>query len=860
MTNEYEIRAAELGCVGSNVAKKTRDFMLRLARPQPRGQFYERVVVVWLTLSVASVVLAAATWASLSRQLNAANQAVAIRLEADSVYELLLEAEGSQRGFVITRNPHLLESFQAAATNLPVRFEHLASLAENDPALLARVKKFCNRAEARFRRQEQALSIAQNRGSAAASGLEAAGDADDTMAGLRRDVEVLGATRTALVFDQNARARAQLTRASLTSLVAGVLGLGAGLFAFALSRLAVKHQERERELIEAKVQADRRSEEKTVFLANMSHEIRTPMNAILGFGELLENDLVNQKQHGYLQFIRRSASSLLQLINDMLDMSKIEAGVLELHPEPTDPREICQFIQTMFAEPAARKHLHLSWKVAGNLPRSLLLDRVRLRQIMVNLLGNAVKFTDHGSIQINIRSSDIPHRKSLTLLIDVEDTGVGIPSDRLEAVFNPFVQAGAHPEREHQGTGLGLSIVKRLTEMMGGSVTVTSQLSCGSLFRLRFPNVAVSESLPSPDPLIKTVATNFNWLRAATVLAVDDNETNRHLLQAMLSGSHHRLLLASDGHQALEMARHAKPDIILLDVRMPGMDGRQVLQALREIPTLELTPVVAVTASTLVSEENDLKAQFDGYLQKPFSRHSLFEELARFLPQLRPASAMDQPMVSIPERVSSTSKSSQDEKKTPEKKDDFFPTLTHDLKSSLAGVVMSAELLLEQHVCSHDKESRHLVKDVLELGRRLLASVKSFSTWAAADIAATNGAPSPANNSGERNDGPGPPPADFRVQGKQIQAGAQELCRRMARHSEGRPVQLAQNIVRSCADLDDLLDKLTVHHHPTRISKPGVLDLSDMTARTIRRYRRGAGPKRLKLLTSTHSLHGLSGY
>jgi signal transduction histidine kinase len=858
-TNKYKIRTAELRCVCSDMARKTRDFMLRLARQQPSGQFYETVVVVWLTLSVASVVLAAATWASLSRQLNAANQAVAIRLEADSIYELLLEAESSQRGFAITRNPRLLDSFQATATNLPVRFQHLASLAESDPALLARVKNFCDRAQARLNRQEQAVSIAQKRGSAAASAMAAGGDADDTMAGLRHDVEVLGATPTALVFDQGARARAQLTRASLTSLVAGVLGLGAGLFAFVLSRLTVKHQERERELIEARVQADRRSEEKTVFLANMSHEIRTPMNAILGFGELLENDLLNDKQRSYLQSIRRSASSLLQLINDMLDMSKIEAGVLELHPEPTDPREICQFIQTMFSEPAARKNLQLSWKVAENLPRSLLLDRIRLRQILVNLIGNAVKFTDHGSIKITIRHANKPYSKSLSLLIDVEDSGVGIPPDRLEAIFNPFVQAGAHPEKERQGTGLGLSIVKRLTEMMGGSVTVTSQLSHGSLFRLQFPSVSISDSLPLPDPLIKTVATNFNWLRAATVLGVDDNETNRHLLQAMLSGSHHRLLLASNGQQAIEMAQQARPDVILLDVRMPGMDGRQVLQILREIPALELTPVIAVTASTLVSEENDLKIQFDGYLQKPFSRQRLFEELARFLPRIRHASAMDFSIVPIPEPLASTSNPSQDEKKTPEKKSDFLRTLTHDLKSSLAGVVMSGELLFEQDACSHDEESRRLVTEILEPSRRLLISVKDFSTCVTAEIEATNSDPSSANGA-ERKERLALSFGEFKAQCSQVQANAQELCRRIARRAEGRPVQLAENIVRSCTELNDLLEKLTVHNNNTRISKPGGSDLSDMTARTIRRYRRGARPKRLKLLTSTHSSYGLSGY
>ena len=245
-----------------------------------------------------------------------------------------------------------------------------------------------------------------------AAAIVASGEGKAILDSFGSKMAALGATPSELVFNQGAGARAHLTRASLTSLAAGVLGLGAGLFAFALSRMAVKHQERERELIQARFEADRRNEEKTAFLANMSHEIRTPMSAILGFGELLENDRLNDKQRGYLQSIRRSASSLMQLINDMLDMSKIEAGVLELRPEPTDPGEICEFIQTMFAEPAARKHLNLSCNIDRSLPASLLLDRVRLRQILVNLVGNAVKFTDEGSVVLHIRGEKNDSRQT----------------------------------------------------------------------------------------------------------------------------------------------------------------------------------------------------------------------------------------------------------------------------------------------------------------------------------------------------------------------------------------------------------------------------------------------------------------
>ena len=218
----------------------------------------------------------------------------------------------------------------------------------------------------------------------------------------------------------------------------------------------------------------------------MSHEIRTPMNAIVGFSELLQNELPEFRHRQYLQSIRASAGSLLLLINDILDMSKIEAGVMELRPEPTDLREICDFIHTLFSEPATKKNLVLKCHVVENLPHALLLDRIRLRQILVNLVGNAVKFTDKGSIDVQVAWEKEDNSSHVTLVIDVQDTGVGIPQDKLDSIFKPFVQSGAHREKEQQGSGLGLSIVKRLTEIMGGTVTVASVLGQGSAFHLRF--------------------------------------------------------------------------------------------------------------------------------------------------------------------------------------------------------------------------------------------------------------------------------------------------------------------------------------------------------------------------------------
>jgi CheY-like chemotaxis protein len=314
-------------------------------------------------------------------------------------------------------------------------------------------------------------------------------------------------------------------------------------------------------------------------------------------------------------------------------MSKIEAGVMDLRPEPTDLREICDFIRVLFSKAAAKKNIRLECHVAEDLPHAILIDRIRLRQVLVNLVGNAVKFTDHGGVDVRVSWEKQASSSQIILTIEVQDTGVGIPEDKLGLIFKPFVQSGAHLEKEKQGTGLGLSIVKRLTEAMKGTVTVASVIGQGSAFHLRFPDTPISARLAPSGKKSPTVEADFNDLRPSSLLVVDDNQTNCDLMVGLFAGSHHTLFFCNSGEEAILKARDLKPDIILMDIRMPGIGGHEALAGIRKTIGLELVPVIAVTASALLEGENSLKEMFSGYIRKPFSKHELFAELADFLPR-----------------------------------------------------------------------------------------------------------------------------------------------------------------------------------------------------------------------------------
>jgi len=433
---------------------------------------------------------------------------------------------------------------------------------------------------------------------------------------------------------------------------------------------------------EAREQAEAANEAKSEFLANMSHEIRTPMNAILGFSELLRTQMAASKDRNYLDAISSSGRTLLALINDILDLSKIEAGKLELQYEPVSVARVVEEIQKLFSIKAGEKGIKLLTEIDPQLPRGLMLDEVRLRQVLFNVVGNAIKFTEKGQVKIKawaeyagrdafhrvpkLQSGEADNRKAevgdavervpteedetrVNLVLEVSDTGVGIPKEQQEQIFGAFVQASGQSTRKFGGTGLGLTITKRLTEMMHGTVTVDSEPGQGSTFRFTFPNVAITE-LTEPEAVVTAGDGDLTQFVRSTILVADDVALNRQLVAGYFEGTEHTLLAATDGREALELAEKHRPDVILMDMRMPDMNGYEATARLKGNAALKHIPVIAVTASSFREEEARARKACDGFIRKPFNRSELIAELKRFL---KPAATSDrQPASPEPEAAS----------------------------------------------------------------------------------------------------------------------------------------------------------------------------------------------------------------
>ncbi|MCE7066071.1 response regulator [Dyadobacter sp. CY326] len=378
-------------------------------------------------------------------------------------------------------------------------------------------------------------------------------------------------------------------------------------------------------LEKARVLAEKSVRVKDIFLSNVSHEIRTPLNAIIGFTNLLIGQLTDQKSIEYVGYIQYAGKNLLELINDLLDFSKIEAGQIHLEKTSISLREVVESVSVIVKQKAVEKGITYQSVLAPNLPKFVEADKLRLTQILINVCGNAVKFTDKGTVTLKVTPVSEVVNNVQTIRIEVIDTGVGIAKDKLDVVFNRFVQATESTTRVFGGTGLGLSIVKSLVQLFEGTLKLESEVGKGSIFTMDFPLKVMEQPALHSDIEMDHEGKSITSLR---VLAAEDNTLNQKLLRAIFERLTIPLTIVNNGQEAIDKLKEAEYDIILMDIQMPVMDGYTAIKEIRR--TISKTiPIITMTAHAMVGEKEEcLSIGANSYISKPFKESELISTIA----------------------------------------------------------------------------------------------------------------------------------------------------------------------------------------------------------------------------------------
>ncbi|MDY0268037.1 response regulator [Trichloromonas sp.] len=388
-------------------------------------------------------------------------------------------------------------------------------------------------------------------------------------------------------------------------------------------------RERTRELDEARARAEEANRAQGEFITNISHEIRTPMSSILGMTDLLLESEPTPRQREYLGTISESATQLMRLLNDLLDFSGFETGKIAMEKAPFEPHKIFLPLCLEFLAKAEKRGLSFFWKIDPRIPATLLGDAERLKQILAHLLDNALKFTPAGAIDLKCLRDDNGAPGSPVLLrFSLTDTGIGIPDEEREKIFEPFYQIDSSLSRRYAGTGIGLAMTRRLVEMMGGSIRAESVPAGGSRFTFTVPLER------ERDRAVATVLPAKNW-RDLRVLVVEDNEANRRFFQILLESQKCFVRVAENGRKALDILEKEPFDLILIDIQMPEMDGLEATRRIRAATGEQWNPAVAIIALTAHGQVGDrqfyLDAGMNDYLAKPFRAQTLLDKIERLI-------------------------------------------------------------------------------------------------------------------------------------------------------------------------------------------------------------------------------------
>ncbi|GGA83749.1 hypothetical protein GCM10011521_22680 [Arenimonas soli] len=625
--------------------------------PQRQANFRYRVFTGLMLFAV--VVLAGTSLLSLrateelEQTVERTSESQQLLQQVSAYWGQIGDSEAHGMRYLITGRAEFLNEYRSVLGELDASLKRLKAMTAVDPVAshLVEVLAIKNGDRLRYYSELHQLKAMTAQGNPAADLRVAqrlrAGTGARLLAEMQVMMDNLAAHEEARLVEHRAKRNEMIRQNWATVMVANALALAAGLVGFLATR-RMQRQAQEAFRLELRAeQARQSSQDKSVFLASMSHEIRTPMNAIFGFTNLIAETPLDPRQATYVDSIRKSGQALLSLINDVLDLSKMEAGKLELREEATDLREIVDQTLTMFQQACADKGISLRADFDGRAELPVMVDPVRLRQVLINLVSNAVKYTETGGVVVRVGCHPSKTEDRCDLRIEVIDSGTGIPPHQLGVIFEPFEQGDSVDGKNREGTGLGLSIVRRLAELMGGELSAESTVGEGSVFRLDIPERVISTDSVSQQPE-RSQRIEFDLLPPLKVLVVDDVAWNRDLAVAYLAGSHHQVMQAGDGLVALEQLKAKGADIVLMDLRMPVLSGDQALQRIRANPRWRDIPVVALTASSMSEDENWVRARFDGYVRKPYSKADLFEALALHFPPRRDDAETTAPAPDVP--------------------------------------------------------------------------------------------------------------------------------------------------------------------------------------------------------------------